>query len=109
MALVLAMPAWSTSTGTQDFVLINQSGSTIYSLYVSESARDDWEEDILGDNTLLDGGRLKIVFSGRAACLWDILAEDPDGNQLEWSSINLCEVSVVVLKCNDDECWAEFE
>lgn len=96
--------------GTQDFTIINQTGYTIYEVYVSETTNDDWEEDILGKDVLDNGGRLNVTFSGRSACLWDIMVLDEDDNSVEWSGINLCEVSVVVLRCDKSgECWADYE
>ena len=95
--------------GTQDFTLINQTGVDIYSLYLSESANDDWEEDVLGEDTLPDGDRVEISFSGRSACLWDMMVTDDEDGNVTWEGINLCESSVVVLRCDDDECWAEYE
>ncbi len=111
MALVglLALGAGAAQAGTQDFTLVNQTGSEIYNLYISESANDDWEEDVLGENTLRNGGRMNIGFSGRSACLWDMMVADEEGNNVTWTGINLCQVSVVVLKCDDSECWAEYE
>ena len=95
--------------GTQDFTLVNQTGVEIYSLYISETANDDWEEDVLGEDTLPDGGRMEITFSGRSACLWDIMVTDDEGGEVTWTGIDLCESSVVVLRCDDEECWAEYE
>ncbi len=109
LLVALVLPASLTYAGTQDFTLVNQTGSTIYSLHVSETAADSWEEDVLGDDALPVGGRITVTFAGHSACLWDILAVDPDGNEVYWTGINLCEVSVVVLKCDDSECWAEYE
>ena len=95
--------------GTQDFTLINQTGVDVYSLYISESSSDDWEEDVLGEDMLLDGDRVDITFSGRSACLWDMLVTDEEGGELGFQGINLCEASVVVLRCDVEECWAEYE
>ena len=101
--------AGASRAGTQDFTLVNQTGSTIYTLHVSESSNDSWEEDVLGEDTLADGGRMSVTFSGRKACLWDLRVTDPDENEVTWTAIDLCEVSVVVLRCDASECWAEFE
>lgn len=95
--------------GTQDFVLVNDTGVEIYRLYISETGNDEWEEDVLDEDTLPDGSRVNIRFSGRSACLWDLRVEDEDGEALEWDAIDLCESSVVVLRCNSQECWAEYE
>lgn len=95
--------------GTQDFTLVNQTGVEIYRLYISETTNQDWEEDVLGDDVLPDGSRMNIDFYGRDACLWDMLVTDDEDNSVEWTGINLCEASVVVLRCDDQECWAEWE
>jgi hypothetical protein len=109
MVSCLALLAAPTFAGTQDFTLVNQTGTEIYNLYISETSNEEWEEDVLGENTLASGGRLRVTFSGRSACLWDMLVKDEDENEVRWTGINLCEVSVVVLKCGGGECWAEFE
>lgn len=106
LLLALAAPA---AAGTQDFRLINRTGVEIYSLFVSESSNPSWEEDVLGDSVLPDGASLLITFSGREACLWDMMVTDDEGGNVTWDGINLCESSVVVLRCSDTECWAETE
>ena len=107
--LVLAAIAGTALAGTQDFTLVNQTGVEIYRLYISETANNDWEEDVLGEDVLPDGSRLNINFRGRSACLWDMKVTDEYDNTVEWSAIDLCEASVVVLHCDEDECWAEWE
>jgi hypothetical protein len=103
------LAASESQAGTQDFTLVNQTGGIIYSLFMSESTNNSWEEDMLGDKTLAQGARLPVTFNGRTACLWDMKVTDPDGNEAFWTGINLCQVSVVVLRCNNTECWAEYE
>jgi hypothetical protein len=105
-ALLLASAAVA---GTQDFTLINQTGVDVFELFISESRSDEWEEDVLGENVLLDGERIDITFRGRRACMWDMLANDEAGDGIAFQAINLCETSVVVLRCNEEECWAEYE
>lgn len=109
VAILAVVTAPSLLAGTQDFVLVNHTGVEIYRLYISETTTDEWEEDVLGDNTLPDGERMDITFEGRSACMWDVRVEDEEGSAQEWNSLNLCEVSVVVLRCNSEECWADLE
>ncbi len=109
LCMALSLIAIPLLAGTQDFVLVNDTGETINNLYMSETSNNDWEEDVLGRDVLGDRERLNMTFEGRSACLWDIKAVNRDGDSLEWTAINLCKVSVVVLICDDDECWAEFE
>ena len=101
--------AGSALAGTQDFTLVNQTGVEIYRLFISETTNENWEEDVLGDQVLPDGSRMDIDFYGRNACLWDMMVTDEQDNTVEWTGINLCEASVVVLRCDANECWAEWE
>lgn len=107
--LVAAGVAIKARAGTQDFTLVNKTGAAIHNLFISESDKDDWEEDVLGEDVLDDGESVAISFSGKKACLWDLMVKDEDGEGLYWRKINLCTVSTVVLHCNRKECWATFE
>jgi hypothetical protein len=60
----------------QDFKLVNKTGYELKALYVAPSKSDDWQDDILGQDTLADGeGRqrpfqpqgpnLRVGFEGR--------------------------------------------
>ena len=84
--------------GKQDFLLHNQTGVEIHSLYVSPHSADDWEEDVLGKDTLASGDSLKITFDDRDKHVhWDLKVTDKDGNSLEWYDLNLIETEEVTL------------
>jgi hypothetical protein len=84
--------------GKQDFLLHNKTGVEIHSLYVSPHSTNDWEEDILGKDTLADGDSLKITFEDREKHVhWDLKVTDKDGNSLEWEDLNLVEIDEVTL------------
>ena len=85
-------------TGKQDFILHNETGVEINSLYVSPHSTDDWEEDILGKDTLATGESLKITFDDRDKhSHWDLKVTDKEGNSLEWYDLNLAEIEEVTL------------
>ena len=108
-AAALATPA---AAGTQDFTVLNNTGYPIEEVYVSASAKDEWEEDVLGRDTLPEGERTKIRFSSdEEACLWDLKVVYSDEETAEWQGINLCEVSVVALSYDrkSGRTWAETE
>lgn len=109
IALASLVIPGTASAGTQDFTLVNKTGVTINNLYVSETTKDDWEEDVLGDAVLEEGESVEITFSGKKACTWDLMVKDEEGDAMYWRKIDLCEVSKVVLHCNKKECWATFE
>jgi len=71
--------------GKQDFVLHNETGVEINSLYVSPHDSNDWQEDILGQKTLPNGESVKIAFDNREKKMhWDLKVTDKNGNSLEW-------------------------
>ena len=85
-------------TGKQDFMLHNQTGVEVHSLYVSPHSTDDWEEDVLGVDTLPSGESVKITFDDRDKHVhWDLKVTDKDGNSLEWYDLNLVEIEEVTL------------
>lgn len=99
-------------TGKQDFVLHNQTGVEIHSLYVSPHSSDDWEDDVLGVDTLPSGESVKITFDDRDKHVhWDLKVTDKDGNSLEWYDLNLIEIEEVTLHwdANKGKGWADIK
>jgi hypothetical protein len=86
------------AAGKQDFILINETGLTIDEFYCSPNNIDNWEEDVLGKDVLLDGESVEITFStDTEECLWDLLIVDEDGDKVYWQDINLCEAAKITL------------
>lgn len=84
--------------GKQDFTLVNATGVEIDKVYISPHDKDDWEEDILGRDTLPDGQSVDIKFHrNETAAMWDLRVEDKQGNSIEWENLNLLEISKVTL------------
>lgn len=84
--------------GAQDFLLINKTGVEINALYITPHNADDWGDDILGADTLAHDESLDITFSPREkAKLWDLRVEDEDGAYIEWTRLNLIQISSVTL------------
>ncbi|GAB4240066.1 MAG: hypothetical protein Kow00121_66590 [Elainellaceae cyanobacterium] len=75
-----------------NFWVYNSSNVTITELYVSESSRDSWDNDILGTDVLYTGGSIQVVFGNASqnACLYDIFAVFADGQTVEDYQINVC-------------------
>jgi hypothetical protein len=100
----------SSQQGKQDFTLVNETGVEINALYVSPHNADDWEEDILGRDTLPSSERLDITFKrGEKAAMWDLRVEDKQGNSIEWENLNLLEISKVTLHYKDGKATAQTE
>ena len=83
---VLAMAITATAvarSGKQDFVVHNSTGVEIHELYVSPTSADEWEEDVLGVDTLPDGDSVKITFEDREkTSKWDLKVVDSKGNSI---------------------------
>jgi len=110
---VIAMFVTATAfarAGKQDFVLHNETGVEIHELYVSPVTTDDWEEDVLGVDTLPDGDSVKITFNDRDKHVhWDLKVVDGKGNSIEWHDLNLIEISEVTLHYKDGKAWADVK
>jgi hypothetical protein len=110
---VLAMIVTATTvarSGKQDFVLHNETGVEIHELYVSPTTTDDWEEDVLGVDTLPAGESVKITFEDREhSAKWDLKVVDSKGNSIEWENLNLIEISEVTLHYKNGKAWADIK
>ena len=97
-------------TGKQDFVLNNETGVEIHELYVSPVTTNEWEEDVLGVDTLPSGESVKITFDDRDKNVhWDLKVVDSKGNSIEWNDLNLLEISEVTLHYKDGKAWADVK
>lgn len=84
--------------GAQDFTLINNAKYNIIKVFVSPSAVDDWQEDILGDGVLMSGEKVDITFArGETATMWDLRVVDESEKTHTWKNINLKKISSVTL------------
>lgn len=99
---VLAAPQVAFA-GDQDFTLVNRTGYEIDQVYVSPAKAGDWEEDVLGRDTLADGDRVEITFDrGTDVCRFDLkVVYTIDSTSAEWANVNLCEISSISIFYND--------
>ena len=111
-ALAFAVPA-SAQDAKQDFRLVNKTGYELKALYVSPSKADDWQEDVLGQDTLEDGQAVNIHFNAKTrTCKWDLkVTYSEDDSSAVWHNIDLCSVEKVTIKYNrkSDETTASFD
>jgi len=102
-------PAADTA-GAQDFTLVNATGVEIDKVYIAPHSSDDWEEDILGQDTLADGQKVDIKFNrAEKAAMWDLRVEDSKENSIEWENLNLLEISKLTLHYKDGKATAVAE
>ncbi|HEX3920263.1 MAG TPA: hypothetical protein VHW60_23225 [Caulobacteraceae bacterium] len=87
------------SAAPQDFQLDNETGYTIKNLYISPTTTNDWQDDVLGQDTLDTGAALNIHFPGGRGetCEWDLKIAYNDDSSHEWTSVNLCSINKVTI------------
>ena len=97
--LTVAAPAFA-QEAKQDFKMVNKTGYELKALYVSPSKSDDWQEDILGQDTLDDGQAVNVHFSPKVkTCKWDLkVTYSDDNSSAVWNSIDLCSIDTITIK-----------
>jgi hypothetical protein len=109
LAMFVTATAFARS-GDQDFVLHNETGVEIHQLFVSPTTTNQWEEDVLGVDTLPSGETVKVTFDDREKTAhWDLKIVDGKGNSIEWRDPNLVEISEVTLHYKDGKAWADVK
>lgn len=83
-----------------DFTLTNQTGYEIREVYVSPNNRNDWEEDVLGQDTLADGASVEIKFSRQKQALWDLKVVFTNGRDAVWTKFDLSRITDIVISFN---------
>ncbi|SRR6266542_2871497 len=105
-ALAVMLAPLVAAQGKQDFTLVNKSGLAINELYVSKASTNDWEEDILGKDTLPNGESLDITFTPKErAAKWDVKIVDENKKEHKYYNLNLLEISEITVRDNGDGTW----
>lgn len=70
------------STDNPIVYVLNNTGYTVYYVYMSQTASDDWGEDLMGDEVLLDGESvpIRLAYPLTVTNRYDIKLEDEDGD-----------------------------
>jgi hypothetical protein len=102
--------AGASQQAKQDFTLVNKTGVEINALFISPHDVDDWEEDILGRDTLPNAQSVDVTFKREEkAAMWDLRIEDDKDGSVEWENLNLLKISKVTLYIKDGKAIAETE
>jgi hypothetical protein len=101
-ALLLGLAA-SPASAEEVLKINNRTGYTISEIYIAPASSDNWEEDVMGDDTLETGTSVNIDFSKSAdTCSWDLKAVYDDKTSAVWHKVNLCKISTISLFYNAD-------
>ncbi|WP_237151937.1 hypothetical protein [Oryzibacter oryziterrae] len=74
-------------------VIVNNTSYTINEFYASSVGQKSWQEDILGNDTLAPGAKVRInIDDGTGYCKYDLRAVFNDGTDAVKQGVNICEV-----------------
>jgi hypothetical protein len=101
--LALSSPPLTASQAKNlDFKLVNKTGLTIESVFLSDSKTTKWGEDVMGRDVLDDNESVDITFSSRETeCLWDLKIVDEDKDDVIWTKLDLCKAEEITLMYKD--------
>ena len=96
----LAVSAFTAASAANRKVdVVNDTGLTMSEFYASNTGADDWEEDILGSDTLDAGDTFEIdIDDGTGACKFDFKAVFTNGTSHVQRAINVCSVSTFTYR-----------
>jgi hypothetical protein len=98
--LMIALSAQAQQT--YSLSITNDTGYTILALQVSPADAQAWEEDVLGDQVLMNGNTSRIELSGYHSPMFDIRAIDEDGDTYTFFGINVMEQDLTITLADLD-------
>ncbi len=93
----------------QDFTLHNETRQEIKEVYISPTGTEEWEEDILGADTLESGDSVDITFSRRRENMWDMKVVFRNGKSNVWTKLNLSQITDVTISFKNGTPWATWK
>ncbi len=95
---------------SEDITVVNKTGFEIHALYMTPHNAKEWGADILGVDTLAVNDSVAIVFSRKEkSTLWDLRVEDDEGAFIEWTKLNLLDISSITLYYKNRKATAVFD
>ncbi len=101
--LFLSTAGYLAAESQYDFVLVNATGYDIDEVYVSPSNQESWGRDVMGQDVLVNGMTVKIVFNPAAESdSWDLKIKwrDPGYPAVVWHDLDLAQINKLTLKYN---------
>src|SRR6056297_2174821 len=69
--------------------ITNNTGYVIHYIYVSPASANTWEEDVLGNDVLMDGESFRVNLNGYNSPIFDIRLVDEDGDTYTYPGVNV--------------------
>ncbi|EXJ12948.1 hypothetical protein [Nitrincola nitratireducens] len=93
LSCLLALPALAADYYVD---ITNKTGYQINQLYVSPGDQKSWEEDVLGNDVLVNGTTQRVTLTGYSSPVFDIRLIDSDGDSYTFWDINVEEYDLLV-------------
>lgn len=78
--------------------IFNGAEVDFYTLYLSPTNANAWQENLLEEKTLPNGDKAQIAFSRTEnAEAWDVKVTDKDGNSMTWVGVPLNKAGDITL------------
>jgi hypothetical protein len=108
-AAVLGLHSASTLAFNGYVEVTNDTGYTIYYLYVSNTSSGDWEEDVLGSDILSDGETIRVDVKRADSEYFDIRAVDSDDDSYTLWNVDISTRDVTFTLGDLDGSAASFD
>ncbi len=96
-ALLIALPAGAFAEDLK-FTLTNNSSRAIENFYTSPANTADWQEDVLGEDTISPGQSDEVTIAdGSTQCVYDMRFVMEDKQEMVESGIDLCKLAEYTL------------
>jgi hypothetical protein len=82
--------------------ITNETGFTIYYIYVSPDSSGSWEEDVLGSEVLMDGTTKRINLKGYKSPIFDIRLVDEDGDSYTYWDVDVSRRDITATLADID-------
>lgn len=82
--------------------ITNRTGYTIMYAFVSPGKARSWEEDVLGDDVIRNGGATRVTLTGYSSPIFDIQLVDEDGDTYTFWNVDVSRKDIVVTIADMD-------
>src|SRR5438552_16389883 len=89
-----------------NFELHNETGYEIIEVYVSPNTTEDWQEDILGQDTLPNKQSVNIKFSRSKQDYWDLKVVFKGGKESVWYKFDLSQITDITISFRNGKAYS---
>jgi len=82
--------------------ITNRTGYTLYYMYVSPADSQSWEEDVLGNDVLMNGATQRVAITGYTSPHFDIRLVDEEDDSYTFWNVDVSTQDLVVTLDNLD-------